>query len=459
MFQELKKCKTLKEIYTILGDAPFEKGAFFLLLWWCLLPIWSAVESLYYGTIGRIHTLQQRVATFEGYKIAMYIIGSLSLVFVIFYIVGRITLNRGQIWKKIKKQPWHFIFLAMLLWSCISTLLSDDIALSFSGSEYRFDGLRSYFFYASAYICAVIVVKSSYRKWILNAFASVSFSVSAIVVLQDFGNVFINQCFVQAERSAMFYQHNHTGYYMCMGIACLIGLYLFEEKQYLRVIYALALAFNLFALMVNSTFACFLASVGALIMLAVFYLRKNRRFSYKIIVPFVIVFVISVASYVGWIPSSSGENMKTNLELMFSNFSDFADDPENAEHIGHGRMFLWKQSLKMIPNRPIFGYGPEILDAELSKDMWVDRPDNEFIQHAVFLGIPGLLFYLAALISMFVRQWIHMKKLEKTTLIAAGCVIAYLISSLFGNSMFYTAPYLYMFLGLASCTKEEQELE
>jgi len=87
--------------------------------------------------------------------------------------------------------------------------------------------------------------------------------------------------------------------------------------------------------------------------------------------------------------------------------------------------------------------------------MWIDRPDNEFIQYAVFLGIPGLAFYLLALISMFIKQWLQMKKLDVTTIVSAGCVVAYLVSSMFGNSMFYTTPYLFMFLALASAAPKE----
>ncbi len=455
MFEELKKCKTLKEIYTILGDAPFEKGAFFLLLWWCILPVWSTIETLYYGTIGRINTLQQTYATMEGFKIAMHIIGSLSLVFVIFYLVGQIALNHGQILKKLKVQPWHVFFLLMLLWSCISTLLSDDIATSFFGTLYRFDGLRSYFFYAAAYVCASIVMKSKYRKWVLNVFAIVSFMICAIVVMQDFGVPFINQIFVQDERSAMFYHYNHAAYFMNMGIVCLIGLYFYERRIYLRVSYLIALTFSVYALMVNSTFACFLASCSALIMMIVFYIRKNKKFSYRLIIPVVIMVAVSAASYIGWVPTSSGEDMRVNIEELKENTSALVEDPSSAGHVGHGRMYLWQQSLKMIPERPIFGYGPEQLHPEYAQSMWVDRPDNEFIQHAVFLGIPALLFYLAALISLFIRQWIHMKKLDNTTLIAAGCAIAYLVSSLFGNTMFYTTPYLFIFLGMASKIKED----
>lgn len=449
MFQELKKCKTLKEIYTILGTKPFETAAFVLVLLWCLLPVWSAHEYFYWGIVG-VNDMQKNYATMEGYKIAMQFVGSLSLVFACFYLLGRVVMNKGQILNKIKSEPWHFCLLAMLLWSCISTLLSDDIQTSFQGTSYRFDGLKSYFFYAAMYVCAFIVVGSKRKRVICDVFAIVASYVSLLVILQDFGNKFLNQCFVGGPRTAMFFQFNHTGYFLNLGIVCLMGLYVYETRLGLRIYYAVSLAFQLYAILVNSTFGSYLGSLCALIMVIVFYLRKNRKFSYKILVPVLIFFLISAASYMGYVPTSSGQDMRVNLMELFSDAKNIWDDPLEAKDAGHGRMTLWQQGLKMIPKRPIFGYGPEQMDEELSKIMWVDRPDNEFIQHAVFLGIPGLLFYLGALISLFIRQWKNMRKLEDMTLVAAGCVVAYLVSSLFGNSMFYTVPYLYMFLALAS---------
>ena len=104
----------------------------------------------------------------------------------------------------------------------------------------------------------------------------------------------------------------------------------------------------------------------------------------------------------------------------------------------------------MIPKRPVFGYGPEMLDEELAEVMWVDRPDNELIQYGIFLGIPGLAFYLISLIWLFVNQWKKINDLDTITIVAAGCVIGYLISSLFGNSMFYTTPYFFMILAFSS---------
>ena len=41
MLTKLKKCKTLKEIYEVLGRIFFEKIAMYIVMGWCLLPILS----------------------------------------------------------------------------------------------------------------------------------------------------------------------------------------------------------------------------------------------------------------------------------------------------------------------------------------------------------------------------------------------------------------------------------
>ena len=62
----------------------------------------------------------------------------------------------------------------------------------------------------------------------------------------------------------------------------------------------------------------------------------------------------------------------------------------------------------------------------------------------------------ACRIRRLVKQ---MKELDRTILIAAGCMIAYLISAQFGVSAFYTTPYLYMFWGMAAGrSPKEQEI-
>lgn len=121
-------------------------------------------------------------------------------------------------------------------------------------------------------------------------------------------------------------------------------------------------------------------------------------------------------------------------------------------------MRLWKACLKMIPESPILGYGPEQLNEKYAGELGgvlaggTDRPENEYIQYMVFMGIPGFAMYIGALISMMICQLKKIKKLELITIASAGCALAYAAGACFGNSMYYTTPYFYMFLGMTART-------
>ncbi len=447
MLKQLKQCKTIKEIYQVMGMRPFEIGAVFLLLWWIAVPIISTIEQIFISQ-NELYSMGQVKVVVESYKRNVESLGILTIEFSVVYVIGRLILNKGQIRKKLTQEPWHVFLLLMLGWSCICTVLSDDIKTSLFGTTVRFDGLETYFIYASVYLCGYILVHSNFRNKILPVFAIVSNIVALLVILQDGQFGILKECFV-SPRAAMFFHFNHTGYYMCMGIACVIGLYLHESKMWLRYFYILSMALQVYGILVNSTFGSYIGACCGLIMGLVFYLRYKGRFSLHLLAPVIVMIFVSVASYLGYVPTSSGEDMKVNIQTLFGDFEEISEEGGDATEVGHGRMFLWKQGLKMIGKRPIFGYGPEQIDQELSVDMWLDRNDNEIIQYGVFLGIPGMLFYLAALLSMFVYQWKNMKKAKEAVLVSAGCVVAYLVSSLFGNTMFYTTPYFFLFLAMA----------
>ncbi len=458
MYKKLKECKTLKEIFTIIGTKPFERVAFIIVILWCLLPIYWAGERVYW-TLNATNKLQHGYAIQSGAQYSVFVLGSISLYVAIFFLISRLSVYGKKIWNKIKEEPWHFLLLIMLFWACISTLLASDRTLAWEGDSYLAEGLRTYFFYAGVYVCTFIITNKRHKWIILNIFNIIAIFVASIVIVQDtYFYPFINDCF-PGMLASVFFHFNHCGYYMCMGIACAIGLYLYEERRWIRYFYAFSIAFQIYGILVNSCFGSFLGDWCALVMILVFFVIKKGKWSWRMLTPIIITIVLIIISYMGYIPNSTGQDMKTNFEMLFSDGSAIVTNSEKAAKAGHGRMKLWKQSLKMIPKKPIFGYGPSILDAELAKTMKVGRPDNEFIQHAVFMGVPALLFYLSSLIGLFIHQCKKIKQLDRCTLIAAGCMIAYLVSAMFGVSAFYTTPYLYMFWGMAAGRPQSEENE
>lgn len=457
MFNKMKQCKTLKELFACIGTKPFEYAGFVITILWCIVPIVAVGERVYWA-IFATSNYQRLTALREWYKFTVLSLGYVTVYVAGFFLFSRIAVYGKKLGKKIKEEPWHFLLLLMLFWACISTARAEDIKLAYEGDGYLAEGLRNYFFYAAIYICSFIIIDSKKKTKILNVFNIVACIISAIIIFVDMTNfAFIEKCF-SMKLAGVFFHYNHAGYYINVGILCAMGLYLYEERRRLRIWYAFCIALQVYGILVNSTLGSFFGTCGALIIILILYARSKAGARWRMWTPIVIVIGLVIASYFGYVPTSSGEDMKANLELLVDNGDDIISEDGVIENVGHGRIFLWKQGLKMIPGSPIFGYGPEHLDDVYSKEMWIMRPDNEFIQHAVFLGVPALLYYLISLISLFVHQCRLLKKLDKNILIAAGGMIAYLGSAMFGVSTFYVTPYLYLFWGMAAGrTPERQE--
>lgn len=448
MWQRLKECKTAREIYKTLEPTRLENNAEKLLCLWCLLPVF-ALEWHYVLVYWRSKGLWSSFFVPDFWQGAMHLLGILTFLLAAVVVMGRLAFDRNHVLWMLKKEPWHFLLLGMLLWSVMSTVLCEDPERAFKGSAYMDDGLRSYFFYAAVMVAGFLITSQVKQQKVMEVF-SLTANVNALLMMMQEWEVPVLADSLSYPRSGIFCNANHLAYYLSMSILCLAGLYLYEESTRKRVLLALSMALQVYALIVNDTFGCYLAVVVGIAAAAIFYVCRKGRWSHCVWVPIGIVLVLSACSCLGWIPSSSGRTLWDNFMIFFYDVNRVAENVEEAGSAGSGRVLLWMTALEMIPERPLFGYGPEMLYGEYARITGFDRPHNEYIQHAVFLGIPALIMYLAALITMFIHQWKHLPKLQESTIIAAGAVVAYLFSALFGNTMFYTTPYFFMLLGFAA---------
>jgi len=122
----------------------------------------------------------------------------------------------------------------------------------------------------------------------------------------------------------------------------------------------------------------------------------------------------------------------------------------SADMAGNGRWILWKGAIEIIKEYPFLGVGPDNLAVFYEKKgiSW-DRPHNEFLQIAASLGVPAVLFYLSALGLGFFQLFRNLKKMSIIEISAFVVVVGYLVSAMFGNTMYYTYPYFLIFLAIS----------
>jgi len=419
----------------------YNKISFYLLLAWATMPMFIL--------IGQALRLEQVI----GNLFLMYItvLGLASFLVVSMYAYKVYKINGINYFKQsLVKRPWNLAFLAMFIWSLLASLLADDLKLAFYGTVYRNDGFFTYCIYAAIYCSAQININENLRGKVLQCFILSSLPLCLVTILQYFnystevfGIYYQERLLSNMRYAAIFYNTNHYGYYLTTIVAVSTGLYLTSRRILVQIFYLFIFSLNTWCLIINNTFGCYLAVFFICICAPALLYKVSKKYSKtKTLIPLMLFILLTI---------SSSQIVKNNFQVLSADVKNIAAENTSAKNAGSKRWELWTNGVDMLKNRPIFGYGPENLGNEYSAlGINQDRPHNEYLQHALFLGIPALLFYLAAIFSIL-KNWLKNLPYLTTTAFASGlAIIAYLCSAFFGNTMFFTTIYFFQLLGYIS---------
>ena len=426
---------------------------------WCVLPI--AIVGIFFvmGAQGKFTDVETAVSmgftpgaynnlnAIAAYYRAFRDLGIITIIYGAFLL----AFNRRSIWKQstVIRQPWFFLLLGVLLWAVISTVVSDDPLHGFTGDSYYHDSLFSYFVYAALFLCASSIGQERQRLRILRLFGAVVCGLSVLMLIQVFfDSAFLDYCF-PSQRATVFNQFNHFGYVLCMGSITLAGLYLHDlhAVKGLKMAYLVGFTLLIFTLLVNDTFGTYLAVLAALVFDYIVLVRSNVKVRFEHLIPILLFLGLSFLAAMGVFPGVS--TFLENFRQFFTDLSIVAENPLEADSAGTGRFILWKNTIERIIQRPIFGFGPDGFVGEYAITANV-HSHNEYLQIAGYLGIPALLMYLAALFALARDHGKRIRQLSPMVLAVSGSTVAYLISACFGNPVFNTAPYFWMFLGMTT---------
>ncbi|MDR0876145.1 MAG: O-antigen ligase family protein [Clostridiales Family XIII bacterium] len=438
--QRLDECQSAGDLMRLATQQTFDRCAFALLCFLTFIPVLIIPFYLFTDNANFMLTSANEPA-FSNISMnisvqffAMFdIAGNLSLILLVLYLIHEAVLRRPL---NLKMQPWLIALIGVLIFSVIATLAAFDVGFAWRGSSYRHDGLYTYLHIAGAFGCAFMLKSKALKLCLLKLFClSVSITCS-ISFFQLFEVQLILEKFTSS-RASVFYQFNHFAYFLVMGITVSLLLMLLDTSKKTRIIAGVLAAIQIFTLANNNTFGGFLAVLAVSIFLPFFLTSVKKKFSVTYLLPVVMVLAITFASSLG--------SFLVNIEQLYRDSDNLTDNS------GSGRWIMWKTAFWAITERPIIGYGPEgVAWVFESHGLTNDRPHNEVLQYAASIGIPGLICYLSALILLFRRFWQRRKYSDPVLLTAACVVIAYFVSSLVGNTMYYTTPFFFMFLGLVA---------
>ena len=436
-----------------------DQAIFLLLLIWCILPAAMSIFNMAAGGLGILFPGRTAEEAALGYELGRNYLLPLVVYHNTFVVLGIVTMLFALLcidrsWRNLvketemRKRLWYILLGVLLAWALVCSIVSDSFLRAIMGGNILFDGYLSYLIYASVFICASSLNKEHYRKILVRCFCIVMIWLSLIILAQEAGSVFLRAC-MPSKYAVVFNQFNHFGYMLCMSIIAMVGLFLYdtEASHLIKVLYILGEALLVYALLLNDTFGSYLAALAAVPVVYLFYIKNGRKISLAVLLPAVVFLIISLLNILGI--GKTGMGLASNITQLGTDIGNIASNSEAAAMAGTMRFVKWLDTLKRISQRPIFGFGPDGFYG-LNSITEGDVPHNEYLQVAGYLGIPGLVMYLSALVSLTINRWKYIKTLDPFVLVSSGIVVVYLFSACFGNPVYNTAPYYWLFLGILS---------
>lgn len=379
----------------------------------------------------------------------MIIIGFIGLFCFLFYLIKYFSCTEDKK-ESLKNMLPILLFGIFMIWTLFSTAFSDNKTNALYGTPYRKDGYISYLAYAGFFSLAFLISSSTMKKIIMNLFIGTSILNIVLLVISNQGFC-LKLLLIRDLQTTCFLNSNHYGYFLLLATVTANFLMVTSKSCWQKLIYLISYSFLLYFLILNNTFGAYLAFIITLLIFLGYtlYIKKNRKIAIASIVLFLLISLCLPSTR-----SITKENVTTFFSdiqhlFMLKNVESNKALIKDIENGGSGRIKLWKYGFQFFMQNPILGYGPENLESKYQAvGIEQDRPHNLIVQLATTSGIIGLLSYLSAIGIILIRGLKTMDLENSFLVISFACVIAYMISAMFGNSMYYTSPYFFIFLGI-----------
>ena len=416
--------------------------------------------NLMYLLIGSYIFTTGKIINSFHYKEFSYGLKYLFIANVIVFLVILIHKWRKKDLKCVKK-PIYLGILLCIVFGIISTIFAFDRNIALEGCWGRYEGLFSILYYLTLMLLSTFVSKK-YKKFIVNiilvcGLVQVLYSICQVFNLFNVKQVFHNK---ELWILGLTKNPNFFGTYMLLCLSYSLGLVIDSKKIKSCIIYGLLSFLFMFGLLTCNTASAAVGLIFVLIYIFIYCLKN--KFYEKFLTVFVIV--LSITCLTVCIKKTTLVNDvikigKEATEVAKGNFDD---------SFGTKRMFIWKETLKIVPNHLWHGVGIDSFHKAFNGSFLVrfvgtkgkiyDKAHNEYLQTLVTQGIFALVSYLFVYGYIVFKGTKNAFKNKQIYLVLP--VIGYLVQAFFNISTIEVAPIFYMALGLGyeKTIKSEEQL-
>lgn len=350
--------------------------------------------------------------------------------------------------------------LLAFLFSCIlSTCFSILPHMSMIGEYKRHEGLITLINYAALCCLSANFVKEI--VWMKkSAIVLVVVGVIAAIcgILQPFG-IDLSRWGSGGVPISFFGNQNYVGGYMAMVVFFAIGLFLNSSTKWHIILAGMGSLLIYACLIITKNRGGFLGLLAGLIIFAILN-RAEMWKKRKMAVIYGLIIILTTAGLCLNEKTSPLPKLTGTIQIVKS------EGGEKIEAAGTfaNRIQIWKTTLQVIRDSPIFGVGPDALrmaatkhetlkfiHAEGGYNTLIDKAHNEILDITATRGLIGLAVYFWILIVFFIlagRLWKGIKYPDKWLISASiAAIVSFFVQNEVGFGVIPTSSLFYLLIG------------
>ncbi len=393
------------------------------------------------------------IVTVGSYLEMIKNIGSMdfSKFYILLLIINFIIIVFRLIYNKIKRIDSKIdlidiiVVIIIFLGLISSSIFAINKQVAFYGFREGYEGFYQIMYYFSLFYLSSHVLEK-YKKYVIYSilFSGVIQGVYAILQKTQVIDVHttIYNGFIWA--NGFIKNPNFFGTFMLLCLCYSIGFFIDNKNIKKRIIDYLLIILFMTSLLFSNTLSVVMGLFAVLFYLLI-YLIKNKRYTVFIVllIPIIVTTIIATKlRYTGIV----GDLLKTKNQTIEISKGHI------EEKYGSNRIFIWKNTLKRVPNYLFYGAGIDNFFYAFGQNplkcgrYYIVKAHNEYLQVLICEGIYALISYLFFYFILVYRGIKNSFKNKQVYLILP--VIGYLVQAFFNISVIEVAPFVYISLGL-----------
>ncbi len=465
-------------------------------------PLISNVDALSSGTKGDL---------FTHYK-AIFLLVVTGIVSILF--LSKVFFMNGTI----RKTFLNYVLGVFVIAIVASTIMSPNITVALNGQYNRSDGAISWLCYvALMFIAMNIEYPKNVIRYIMCVMMPFVYTNLYIITMNFYGNDLLQKQWVQkllsialpqgatiSDGSALVGTLNQWNYMSGM-FAMMTAMYLAwavtSKKWIEKIVGAITASASVTILFMSISTSGFLTIIVILPIVLLISIKSNEKRKSLIALGIFITIAAPVFHTLSekdnrvWLESfgfftdfnpyskEEAEAVSLNLNLPFS-FTNkvYASEqsfelpvlPERSLAFGTGRGYIWGETLELVKERPLIGYGSDSLvynfphyqlesrAGMLDENTIVDKTHNVYLAVLYGTGVFGFLALVIVVVwsTVLVLRSTFQKNIENNLMLVLGIAfLAYSVQALFNDSIPAITAVAFVFIGVILSNFNKNELK